>query len=308
MIHRDQIRKRIILPIILAATLLILTVEIVGRHLFGLGDPPLATSDPNVEYLPVASRTFHRFGNTIHINAYHMRAPEFPPSRTGVNEYRILLIGDSIIYGGNRLDQSQIIGEQLTTKLAQRINRPVIVGSAAASSWGPRNMLAYLERFGVFDAQVAILTLSAHNLNERPYLQDDTGPYPKTTPWSVTHEILRYVWQHLLYADQRSAPASTKSLKAIDCVRMIVVFLRDHGVEPVILIHPARDGLSPYPSGNLAVIDDLARSMKVNTIYLADVFRSAINSNEDPYIDGIHPSVSGAALIASRLSDYLAAR
>ena len=95
------------------------------------------------------------------------------------------MVGDSIVYGGVRIDQEEIDTEILTRDLQHDLARPVVVGNASAKSWGPPNELAYLKRYGTLDADVVILELSSHDYADSPTFVPVVGisaDYPDKKP------------------------------------------------------------------------------------------------------------------------------
>ena len=73
-----------------------------------------------------------------------LRSRDFPPVKTEPGELRVLVVGDSIIHGGNAVDQGELATSLLERMAAEALARPVTVGNIAARSWGPPNCLAYL--------------------------------------------------------------------------------------------------------------------------------------------------------------------
>ena len=140
--------------------LLLVAGELVLRFVVGLGDPPLSMFDPDMEYRFQPSQTVHRFGNLIHCNAYSQRADDFPEHKPDPNELRVMVIGDSVINGGSQIDQSRTITALIQRRLCDELHRKVIVGNASAASWGPPNELAYVKKFGLFDADVVVLVFN----------------------------------------------------------------------------------------------------------------------------------------------------
>ena len=108
--------------------------------------------------------------------------------------FRVLVIGDSVIYGGVRIDQVDIDTEILKRNLQKELGRPVIVGNASAKSWGPPNELAYLERFGTLQADVVILELSSHDYADAPTFAPVVGiaaAYPGKKPLLAVTDLLK---------------------------------------------------------------------------------------------------------------------
>eukprot|EP00172_Hildenbrandia_rubra_P004288 Plantae.Rhodophyta-Hildenbrandia_rubra.ctg83765.p2 GENE.Plantae.Rhodophyta-Hildenbrandia_rubra.ctg83765~~Plantae.Rhodophyta-Hildenbrandia_rubra.ctg83765.p2 ORF type:complete len:119 (-),score=6.39 Plantae.Rhodophyta-Hildenbrandia_rubra.ctg83765:4-360(-) len=104
---------------IILFAVLVIAAEGVLRWGVGLGDPPLARLDPVTEYELVPYATYQRWGNTISINAHGMRTdahPDLPEE----GAQHLLLIGDSVVYGGHFLQQYEIISAHLQNLLAER--------------------------------------------------------------------------------------------------------------------------------------------------------------------------------------------
>ena len=137
-------------------------IEFSLRLLLGLGNPPLYVADDTIGYLLAPNQRVRRFGNLIAINQYSMRSHTIEPSRP-LNTLRVLLIGDSVVNGNWWTDQSETLSTRVQTKLSQH-SETVEVLNASANSWGPRNELAYLQRFGTFEAQIVILVINTDDL------------------------------------------------------------------------------------------------------------------------------------------------
>jgi lysophospholipase L1-like esterase len=150
----------LILGLLLAGTLFL---EAILRIVFGLGNPLIYQADAEIGYLLAPNQSTRRFANRIAINQYSMRSepitPQRPPETT-----RILLIGDSIANGAWWTDQAATISALIEKKLGAISGNSVQVLNASANSWGPRNQLAYLQRFGTFEAQVIVVLMNTDDL------------------------------------------------------------------------------------------------------------------------------------------------
>lgn len=145
---------------------LLLLIELGLRFFFGFGNPLLYVADPQIGYLLAPSQQTRRFGNTIAINQYSMRSPQISPTLTE-DQFRVLLLGDSIINGGWWTDQANTISALLQQQFQSQSttnSSNIEVLNASANSWGPRNELAYLQRFGSFQAQVIVLVINTDDL------------------------------------------------------------------------------------------------------------------------------------------------
>lgn len=157
---------KVLLLIILVLVGLFVGVEIGLRSLFGFGNPLIYLGDPQIGYLLAPNQRTRRFGNKIEINEFSMRSSpieKIPAPAT----LRVLLLGDSIANGGWWTDQkntiSNLMMSSLKSAIADKYQR-VEVMNASANSWGPRNELAYLQRFGNFAAQVVVLLINTDDL------------------------------------------------------------------------------------------------------------------------------------------------
>ena len=113
-----------------------LGVELLVR-LLGLTDFPLYDANNSIGYILKPSQS----GEFLNKNAWQFNAlsmqndEEFLPDHNKVNT---LLIGDSIVSGGNPLSKKDRLGFQL----AKVLNQPV--WSISSGSWALRNELTYL--------------------------------------------------------------------------------------------------------------------------------------------------------------------
>ena len=136
-----------------------------GLRLFlGLGNPPLYIGDEEIGYLLAPNQAIRRRGNRIQINQYSMRSGEIGEEKPQ-GSTRIMLLGDSIVNGGWWTDQKDILSELIETELVKNASGSEIqVFNASTNSWNPRNELAYLKRFGLFEADVLVLVINTDDL------------------------------------------------------------------------------------------------------------------------------------------------
>ncbi|MFE4107182.1 SGNH/GDSL hydrolase family protein [Almyronema epifaneia] len=186
----------IILGILLIGGLLL---EIGLRLFVGLGDPPLYVADSLTGYRLAPNQKVRRFGNRIHINQYSMRGDAISP-QPSAGIWRILLLGDSIANGGWWTDQPDILSAQIAHRLTPHLpagyQKPEVL-NASANSWGPRNELAYLVRFGLFEAQVVVLLINTDDLFAIAPNSVQVGrdrSYPNRKPLTATSELLQRVF------------------------------------------------------------------------------------------------------------------
>ena len=146
--------------------LLLVAVELTLRKKYGLGTPLLYVADARTGYRLAPNQNIRRRGNRIQINQYSMRGADCTLQRPP-DSLRVLLLGDSIVNGGWWTDQPQILSQVLQDALVSLTNQPFRqceVLNASANSWGPRNELGYVAKFGVFEAQVVLMLLNTDDL------------------------------------------------------------------------------------------------------------------------------------------------
>jgi hypothetical protein len=158
--------KVALLGLLLVVGGLFVAIELGLRSLFGFGNPLIYIRDEAIGYLLAPNQRTRRFGNRIAINEYSMRSGpinQMPAPST----LRVLLLGDSIANGGWWTDQTQTISSLLMEALAAAKPgnfQEFEVLNASTNSWGPRNELAYLQKFGNFQAQGLVLLINTDDL------------------------------------------------------------------------------------------------------------------------------------------------
>jgi len=174
---------------------LLVGLEFVLR-LFGFGKPLIYQADPQIGYLIAPNQQTRRFGKQITINQYAMRSPEIAATRPA-QTLRILMLGDSILNGGWWTDQNQTVSALLQQQLKPVDEAQIEVLNASANSWSPRNELAYLQRFGSFEAQVIILVINTDDLfgtAPTSVVVGRDGNYPdRLPPTAISEVISRYL-------------------------------------------------------------------------------------------------------------------
>ena len=210
------------------------SLEFIARFVIGLGTPPLSRADTKLEYFFAPNQELRRFHNRISINRYGMRSPDFEPLLP-TGQRRVLVLGDSVLFGGSTLDQAQIA----TTLLATKLGPGVVVGNVSAGSWGPGNWLGWIQRYGLLGATDVILLTSSHDLFDHPTfapLNPLTHPTrnPPSASWELWHRYLApRIWpvalSHAVTTPIPSvsfASGSSEELGLSDLARLVSVIRR----------------------------------------------------------------------------------
>jgi hypothetical protein len=160
----------------------VLIAELVLR-LYGFGHPILYRPDPQAMYYPAPNQQVGRYGGRIAINRFGMRGPDYAAAKAP-GTFRLLMIGDSTLYGGSYVDQPKLYSRLLEDRLRRAAGgRPVEVMAIGVNAWGPFHELGYLKRFGTFDADLVMVNLPIldiyrpqYGLSEVPFFRFDQPP------------------------------------------------------------------------------------------------------------------------------------
>lgn len=293
-------------------------VEIALRFLFGFGKPPLYVADPQIGYRLAPNQRTKRFGHVFEINQYSMRGPAIAP-QPAPQTLRVLLLGDSIANGGWWTDQAAILSARLQQQLASQNLYPysaVEVLNASANSWGPRHELAYLAKFGTFEAHIVLLLLNTDDLfatAPTAVLVGRDRNYPDHYPPLALVEVLNRFRQarslpELAAVQQEGGDRVGRNLEAIRQMRHIV---QVSGCRLMVAMTPLRREVVPPGSRDyeLKARDRVWQFMETEQIFYLDFLEpfKATAHPEALYRDHIHLSPVGDALVSHHLSESIQA-
>ena len=272
-------------------------LEVFLRLAFGFGDPLLYLSDRQIGYLLAPNQTVRRLGNRIQINEYSMRNSAIAATRPD-STLRVLMIGDSIVNGGWWTDQNDTLSETLAAYL-NAFKPSVEVLNASANSWSPRNELAYLQRFGLFQAQILVLVINTDDLFATAPTSLAVGHdrnYPDRKPPSALAEVIS---RYLL-----PTPPMSDALKAVqtkggdrvgivlDAIRQIDHLTRQNKARFLLVMTPLLRELEQAPRDyELVARQRLSAFAQIESIQYIDfltVFNAEIKTPKDVYHDHIH--------------------
>lgn len=301
--------------------LLIVVAELALRALFGFGQPPLYQGDDRIGYLLQANQRVKRFGNRIEINQYHQRTgPIAPTPPEGTR--RIFIIGDSIVNGNWWTDQSDILSEVVKGLLHQadpKVAHEVL--NASANSWGPRNELAYLEKFGTFGAEALVLVINTDDLfavepTAVPVGRDRN--YPNRRPASALSELVsRYALKPkpdpLLEASRQEE--GDRVQRNLDAIAQIQTIARTHNARFLMVMTPLKreldrnGGPRDYEIRERQRLREFVQAQLIPFVDLLPILNHEIATKNIPadslYRDHIHLSIAGNQILSERIADKL---
>jgi len=291
-----------LVKLIVRLSLVLTSAELIFRYVCGFGDPVVVETDPIIEYQLVASKRYRRFHNDIFINSHRMRSREFEWDK--VDEARVLLVGDSIVYGDHHLDQTATISAQLEQQLAT-MQCPALVMAAATSSWGPKNELEFLNRYGFFHAQAVVVVLSTHDHLDYPSFNNWDIPYALTPAWTAVSDVVHRVFTwgvKWATPSVQLAPLNREQLSLVALQQLLALAtVQAPWVE--IQVHPTRHELE---TGKFFGLEYFTRHAQPFNLPISPTYSPTLTSTAQRlYADDIHPSKLGARLIAQSLAKRL---
>ena len=172
-----------------------LVLSEVSLRMLGFGDPVLYIEDARFGYLPAPDQNVMRDGHEISVNQWGMRAPQITSDKPD-HVTRVLLLGDSTLWGGSYTPQDEIYARQLEQKI-NRHTRPdesVQILNVGVNGWGPEHKLGYLETYGHFDADLAVVALPYADLMRPISYLSMTPFYPaKHPPMFALQEVIYHL-------------------------------------------------------------------------------------------------------------------
>ncbi len=289
---------------------LLLAIEVGLRSLFGFGNPLIYIGDQQIGYLLAPNQRTRRFGNRIEINEYSMRSASISKTPTP-STLRVLLLGDSILNGGWWTDQTNTISSLMMRDLAStKISnyQEVEVLNASANSWGPRNELAYLQRFGHFNAQLVVVLLNTDDLfatapTALPVGRDRNYPDSKP-PLALVEVWQRYVKQQKPIPELKAVQEEAGDRVGInlEAISKIQALTRQSNSKFLLAMTPllreiGEPGPRDYEITARQRLKDFTNAQQITYIDFLPIF----NANTNPhrlYQDHIHLNLQGNQLVS----------
>lgn len=312
--------------ILVGLLIALVLLEIGLRFGFGFGNPLLYVADAQIGYLLAPNQQTRRFGNFIAINQYSMRSPAMSVTRPE-KTLRVLLLGDSIVNGGWWTDQSNTISALLQQQLASsshtqadtksnfQSNIQVEVLNASANSWGPRNELAYLQRFGHFQAQVIILVINTDDLFATAPTSVVVGRdpnYPDRKPPLALVEVLhRYLVKAKPIPELAAIQAEGGDRVGVNlaAIQNIQAIAAQNNAEFILLITPllrelGEPGSRDYERKARQRLQEFTQAENIRFIDFLPIF-NGLSSPQTIYHDHIHLNQLGNQQVTKQITEQI---
>ena len=301
---------KLLLIILASVTGLAIIVEIGLRLTIGLGNPPLYVADREIGYLLAPNQKTRRFGNTIATNQYSMRSRAIEPKSS--DRRRILLLGDSVVNGSWWTDQSETLDLLLAGRLQD--DSAVETLNASANSWGPRNELAYLERFGLFDADILVLIINTDDLfatQPTSLAVGKSSSYPDRLPALALVELYQlYIAPPQAIPElERLEPLLEKRLEQnLAAITKIKAIAQASDTKFVLVLTPLlRELKSGSTENELAARTAVQELVKTEKIAYIDLLQSWADFPQPEFLyrDRIHPSPQGNTKLVEAIAERI---
>ena len=292
----------------------VVATEIGLRLILGLGERPLYVPDAEIGYLLAPQQKLRRFGNRMEINQYSMRNSTLKTTKDS-DRKRIVLLGDSVVNGSWWTDQMQTLSALVAKQLEKNNGEQSIeVLNVSANSWGPRNELAYLRRFGLFDADILVLIINTDDLfTAKPTsLAVGKSPsYPDKAPLLALTDLYQFYFaspQPIPELEQLRQSETDKVEANLAAIREIKAIAEKSNTKFMLAITPLlaefKQGAGENKMKARKRLQDLVQTENIEFIDFLKVW-SDFPQPEFLYRDHIHPSPQGNTKITETLTESL---
>lgn len=299
-----MVRRRLfILAVVLCAAVFGLVSLEWYLYYAGYGSYPIYDVDNEIKYIPAASQRGSFLNrNDWYFNDRHMgNKSNWDPEK----HPNLLLIGNSIVLGGNPFNHDDKLGPLLEKDLDGRFT----VWSAAAGGWSNVNEMVYLERNAdvLQNAEAVIIEyMEAGLAAPSPWPGFYVFPDYKSS-FLTSYAVGKYVIRPLIgrATTEFGALPTTGVTDAAQLQRfktLVSNIAKDRKL--VIFMYPMLKNLRNKPGWDTAIapIQELCREFSLTCINVA---REPTWSNSLYAADGVHPTVAGNKILASILASAL---
>jgi hypothetical protein len=271
-------------------------------------DVPTYNVDKEIGYVvkPGQSGSFLRKNRWV----FNDRSMGTEENRAPTKHANILVIGNSIVMGGNPYDQKDKVGPLIQ----QGMGSDYSVWPIAAGGWTNLNESVYLERNSDVTAAANFFVweyMSDGLSGLRPWPGDYVCPREQPT-WATWYVFRRYVVPRLTSVPTSELPpvgdAGPDNLKHFEAevTRLSKATLSNvtkRASPGILFLYPTQEEYGAMKRGEewLPERSELERICRANGLKLIDVARNP-DWNETLYRDGLHPTATGNAVLARILT------
>jgi hypothetical protein len=294
---------RIFKRIIVAVLALGIAAEILLR-LVGAVDFPVYSVDDGIGYAirPNQAGAFFRTHSWVFNDRSMGTAAMWDPTKRP----NLLLIGNSIVMGGNPYQQPEKLGPLVQSELGDR----VAVWPIAVGGWTEVNETVYLERNPdvASSAEFFVWIVLRGGLSQLSQWRGDYV-FPRERPWSATWFVVRrYVLPRFMSFNMSELPpqgvSTTENLNRFEGMIATLSQATGRRVPGVLVLYPRDEDLMAARRGNewLPERPELEGIAAKYGMRILDLTKR-VEWNSTHYRDGTHPTVEGNRLLAHIVAD-----
>jgi hypothetical protein len=199
-----------------ASVLLTLAAAELLARLLGWGGVVVFEPNDHWGFLMKPSQVVYTYGHPVRINSLGLRGAELCEPKPA-STLRIVFVGDSVTYGGGRIPEERLFCRQFETR-ARREGIDAEVVNLAAPAWSPQNWWGYIEKHGLYDADIVVLVLPECDLARLFGTMDLGGHWDHAPPLrmqSLASKALSRFYHERLFARHRREEVIAANLNAM---------------------------------------------------------------------------------------------
>lgn len=292
--------------VVVFATVALVALTELGVRVAGLVDFPTYLRDDYFGYVPRPGQS----GRFLTTNAWFFNDRSMGvaeawrplPDRTD-----ILLIGNSIVLGGNLYDQKDKLGPLVQS----RLNGKCAVWPVAAGGWSTVNEFRFLERRPdvAAGADFFIWEVMAHQMGAAASWQRETMHPTEHPSWATAYVVRKALDQRFPSAARFVLRAPEDAAPQFEQFEQMVTRLvanSRHKPAGLVFLYPDQRQLAAARRGEAWLPEraEVTRIAMAHGLALIDIADDA-RWTESMYRDGVHPTKEGNGVLASILEEAI---
>lgn len=274
--------------------------ELVLRVGVDVGEKPLYEENEYCEYHLQPNQDISRFHNLFRTNSYGMRSPEL----SATAKKRILLFGDSVLNGGSKIDQNDLLNTLLEQELEKEWGINIDVCNISAGSWGPENAFQFLTHKMDVEFDAIILVFSSHDYHDNMHFREVVGKepaWPNQQPLTAIGDVvLNFLWPKLFSRNEYAYLDGFDDSQVNPGWKQFRELANQHQIPLLVYLHPEAEELKKNEWNENG--KNLIQMLEADSVN----FISGI-SIEKPtsYIDHIHMNSEGHKIMADTIKSSI---